>query len=64
MFHPTITLCLAVGETNEEARGGAVVWSTALEPGRSQVRFPMVSVEFVLNVILPAALCLRCRLSR
>jgi len=33
------------------ARGGAI-----LQVGRSRVRFPMVSQEFFLDVILPAAL--------
>jgi hypothetical protein len=27
-------------------RGGAVGWGTALQAGRLQVRFPMVSLEF------------------
>ena len=30
--------------------------STALEVGRSRVRFPMVSLEFFIDIILPAAL--------
>jgi hypothetical protein len=29
---------------------------TALQPGRSWVRFPMVSLEFFIHIILPAAL--------
>ena len=37
------------------ARGGAVVWDTALHGGRSWVRFP-ISLEFFIDVILPAAL--------
>jgi len=37
------------------ARGGAVGSGTALQAGRSQVRFPMVSLE-LLTLILPAAL--------
>ena len=37
-------------------RGGAVGWGTALQAGRSCVRFPMVSLEFFIDVILPAAL--------
>jgi len=28
-------------------RGGAVGWGTALQAGRSRVRFPMVSLEFI-----------------
>ena len=36
--------------------GGAVGWGTALQTGRSGVRFPMVSLEFFIDIILPAAL--------
>jgi hypothetical protein len=35
---------------------GAVGSGTALEAGRSRVRFPMVSLEFYIDVTLPAAL--------
>jgi hypothetical protein len=50
--------------TNHEAQqyvwgttiGGAVGWGTALQPGRSRVRFPMVSLEFFIDIILPAEL--------
>ena len=38
------------------ARGGAVGWGTALQVGRSQVRFSMVSLGFFIDIILPAAL--------
>ena len=48
---------------NLGVRGGAVVWGTALLAGRSRVRFPMVSKEFFIDVILPAALWLWSRLS-
>jgi hypothetical protein len=34
----------------------AVGWGTALQAGRSQVRFPMESLEFLIDIILPAAL--------
>ena len=37
------------------ARGGAVGWGTALQAGRSRVRFPMVPLEFFSDLILPAA---------
>ena len=37
-------------------RGGAVVWGTALQAGRSRVRFPMVSLEFFIDTIPPATL--------
>jgi hypothetical protein len=38
------------------ARGDAVGWSTALQTGRSRVRFPMVLLEFFIDIILPVAL--------
>ena len=38
------------------ARGGAVGWGTALQAGRSRIRFPMVSLDFFIDIILPAAL--------
>jgi len=38
------------------ARGGALGWGTALQVGRSRVRFPMVSMEFIIDIVLPAAL--------
>ena len=44
-------------------RIGAVGWGTALQAGRSRVRFPMVSLELFIYIILPAALWLRGRLS-
>jgi len=37
-------------------RGGAVGRGTVLQAGRSRVRLPMVSLEFFIGVILPAAL--------
>ena len=37
------------------ARGGAVGWGTALQAGRSRVRFPMVPLEFIIDIILLAA---------
>ena len=36
--------------------GGAVGKGTALQVGRSWVRLPMVSLEFFIDIILPAAL--------
>ena len=36
--------------------GYAVGWGTALLAGRSRVRFPMASLEFFVDIILPAAL--------
>jgi len=38
------------------ARGSAVRWRTALQIGSSRVRFPMMSLEFFIDIILPAAL--------
>jgi hypothetical protein len=35
---------------------GTVGWGTALQPGRSRVRFPMVSLEFFIYIFLPVAL--------
>jgi hypothetical protein len=39
-----IIIVVVVGE-----RGGAVVLGTALQPGRSRVRFPMVSLRFFID---------------
>jgi hypothetical protein len=36
--------------------GGKVGWGTALQTGRSRIRFQMVSLEFYIDIILPAAL--------
>ena len=41
---------------NNGARGGAIGWGTALQAWRSRVRFPMVSLEFFIDIILPAEL--------
>ena len=38
------------------ARCGTVGWGTVLQAGRSWARFPMVSLEFFIDIILPAAL--------
>jgi hypothetical protein len=35
---------------------GAVGRGTALQAGRSRVRFPMLSLDFFIDIILPAAL--------
>jgi len=37
-------------------RGGAVGWGTALQAGRSRFRFPMLWLEFIIDIILLAAL--------
>jgi hypothetical protein len=46
------------------ARGSAAGWGTALQTGRSRVWFPMVSLEFFIDIILPAVLWPWGRLSR
>ena len=43
--------------------GGAVGCGTALRVGRSWVRLTMLSLEFFIDIILSAALCIRGRLS-
>jgi hypothetical protein len=40
------------------ARGSIVGWGTMLQVGRSRVRFVMKSLDFSVNLILPAALWL------
>ena len=35
-------------------RGGAFGWGTVLQVGSSRVRFPMMSLEFFIDIILPA----------
>jgi hypothetical protein len=37
-------------------RGSAVGWGTALQAGKSRVRFSMESLLFFIDIILPAAL--------
>jgi hypothetical protein len=43
-------------QINNGSLGGVVGLGTALQAGRSRVRFPMVSLEFFIDIILPAAL--------
>jgi hypothetical protein len=38
------------------ASGGTFGWGTALQAGRLRVRFPMVSLDFFIDIILPATL--------
>jgi hypothetical protein len=51
-----INVCLGM-IVESGARGGAVCWGTALQVGRPNVRFPTVSLEFFIDIILPAPLC-------
>jgi len=51
-----ILLHLIPPHNNTGASGGAVGWGTALQAGRSRVRFPVVSLDFFIDIILPAAL--------
>jgi hypothetical protein len=45
------------------SRGDAVGWGTELQAGRSRFRFPIVSLEFFINLIFPATLWPRSRCS-
>ena len=48
---------VVIGELVKEGlRGGAFGRGTALQVGRLRVRFPMVPVEFFIDIILLAAL--------
>jgi hypothetical protein len=38
------------------ARGSVVGWSIMLETGRSRFLFPVRSLDFSINLIIPAAL--------
>jgi len=52
-------MTLSVRDTNlgtTRARGGAVGCGTALQAGRSRVRYPMVALEYFIDIILPVAL--------
>jgi hypothetical protein len=39
---------------NVGAHGGIGGWCTMLKTGRSRVRFPMTSLDFSIDLILPA----------
>ena len=47
---------LALKLCNHSHVVGAFGGGTSLRAGRSRVRFPMVSLEFLIDIILPAAL--------
>jgi len=56
-FFPSIfsPLCyLTYDPCSKESRGGVVGWGTALQAGSSRVRFPIGSLGFFIDVILPA----------
>ena len=64
IYYKTMVPCLQKAEITDfliihiyvGPRGSAVGGDTALQVGRSRVRFPMVSLEFFIDIILPAAL--------
>jgi hypothetical protein len=47
----TLCLYIFISTTSGGVRGG-----NALQTGRSRVRFPMVSLDFFIDIILPVAL--------
>jgi hypothetical protein len=55
------TLRMYVG--NNGGTGWCSGWGTALQTGRARDRFPMVSLKFFIDIILPAALWPWSRLS-
>ena len=54
--HSTAELQAGKPKTRGHAAGGAVGWRTALQTEKLRVRFPKVSLEFFICIILPAAL--------
>ena len=48
--------------TEEGILGGAVGLGTVLQPGRSLFRFPIMSLELFIEIIVPPSLWARCRL--
>jgi hypothetical protein len=48
--------CILRLEAGWGVRSGAVGWGTALQAGRSRVRFPMKSLEVIDDLILSGAL--------
>ena len=55
---PEFTLACVHYSMQWRARGGVVGWGTALQAGRSRIRFPMVPMEFFIDIIFTAALWL------
>jgi hypothetical protein len=56
-------LMLSTPTSVRGARRGALGWGTALQAGRSRIRFPMSSLEFFIDILLPVALWPWVRLS-
>ena len=48
-------VCVCVCVCVYGARSGAVGRGTALQAGRSRIRFPMVSLKFFIDIILPGS---------
>jgi hypothetical protein len=55
-YHPVLLVAFYSCTKMWGVCGGSVSWGTALQVGRSRVRFPMVSLELSIDIILPAAL--------
>jgi hypothetical protein len=56
MIEVVLYSSLILRTPNMSLRAGAVGWGTALQTGRSRVRFPMESLEYFSDLILPVAL--------
>jgi hypothetical protein len=55
-FFPHIQVIIFTStKSNRGSSGGAVGWGTAIQAVRLRIRFPMVSLEFFIDIILPAA---------
>jgi len=53
---PPVCIMLPVSFIYLRRFGGAVGWGIVLQAGRSRVQFPVLSLEFFVDIILPAAL--------
>jgi hypothetical protein len=56
LMFSVITRCFAVVSQRVGARGSIVVWGAMLQAGWLRVRFPMRSLDFTIDLILPSAL--------
>jgi hypothetical protein len=52
-IHVFVHTCIHIPHIHSRWRSG---WGTALQTGSSRDRLPMVSLEFFIDLILPAAL--------